>query len=57
MKMFQWERITRGDNTDYMWRLKILVLSWCRVYLFLHHMVHILLLYVFLLSRLSDSFS
>lgn len=33
MKLFEWERITRADNADYMWRLKILVLTWCRVYL------------------------
>lgn len=39
--MFEWERITRGDNTDYMWRLKILVLTWCRIYLHIFVMTNV----------------
>lgn len=31
--VFEWERITRGDNSDYMWRLKLLVMPWFRIYL------------------------
>lgn len=28
-----WERITRGDNSDYLWRLKIFTCTFCRIYL------------------------
>lgn len=31
--MFKWERITRGDNSDYLWRLKIFTCWFCRIYL------------------------